>query len=417
MRVLIVHGRYRSHAPSGENRVVDQEASLLASAGHVVERFERHSDDIARWSAARRATLALTSVRSRQVRQALEARLRGCRPDVVHVHNTFPTLSPSVLLACRNQGVPVVATIHNYKLLCASGDFYRDGQPCHECAGGALLPAIRHGCYRGSSATTAPVSLGLAVNRAAWHDLVSAYVFISESQRRLMSGLGLPDERTFVKHNFAAPAPARTGSTDHAVVYVGRLDEAKGIRLLMRAWEQFCRLRPGRALRLRVVGGGPLTAEVDAWSRDRRSVDFLGHVSPREAREALGRAAAAVMPSEWEETFGLVAVEAMAAGTPPIAPAQGSFPELITAGVDGVLFRPGDPGSLAGELDQLERAPRDFAELGRAARETWHRRFRPEVSLKRLEEIYRFAVEHPRCPVRSATPTSSEEPTGLPNSG
>ncbi|TYL50151.1 glycosyltransferase family 4 protein [Nocardioides sp. BGMRC 2183] len=397
MKVLIAHGRYRSAAPSGENRVVDAEAQLLASAGHQVDRFERHSDDIATWSLPRRAALPLSSVRSREAREALERRLLETRPDVVHVHNTFPTLSPSVLLACRDHGVPVVATLHNYKLLCASGDFFRDGRPCHDCADGALLPALRRGCYRGSSALTAPVSLGLAVNRSTWRDLVSAYVFISASQRRLMAGLGLAGERSFVKHNFVAAAPASHG-TEHAVLYVGRLDEAKGIRLLQRAWDQFALRRPDSSLALRIVGGGPLSEEVERWAGARESVEFVGHVAPERARSLLGSAAAVVVPSEWEETFGLVAVEAMAAGVPPIAPARGSFPELITSGRDGVLFGPGDPDSLADCLLRVDRDRPAFADLGRAARETWHRRFRPEVGLERLEEIYRYAIAHPVGP-------------------
>ncbi|UMG94842.1 glycosyltransferase [Nocardioides sp. TF02-7] len=411
---MIVHGRYRSQAPSGENRVVDQEAALLASAGHTVERFERHSDDIASWSAARRAALVVTSVRSREVRRALEDRLATVRPDVVHVHNTFPTLSPSVLLACRDLGVPVVATLHNYKLLCASGDFFRDGRPCHACADGALLPAVRHGCYRGASATTAPVSLGLAVNRGTWRDLVSAYVFISESQRRLMSGLDLPVDRTFVKHNFVDPAPPRTGPTDHAVAYVGRLDEAKGVRFLMEAWEQFGRAHPRSGLVLRIVGAGPLSAEVEAWARHRPSVDLVGQVAPEQARRLLGGAAAVVVPSAWEETFGLVAVEAMAAGVPPIAPARGSFPELVTPGVDGVLFRPGEAASLAASFEQLDRSPGTFADLGRAGLRTWHRRFRPGVGLDRLEEVYRFVRENPRLlPAEvAALPNAGYAPAG-----
>ena len=140
MRVLVVHNRYRSAAPSGENRVVDQESGALRSRGHAVELFECRSDDIEAWSPLRKASLPARVVRNPQARQALAARLRVFEPDVVHVHNTFPLLSPSVLYACRDAGVPVVATLHNYKLLCASGDFYRAGAVCHDCAGGSTLP-------------------------------------------------------------------------------------------------------------------------------------------------------------------------------------------------------------------------------------------------------------------------------------
>ncbi len=208
MKIMLVHNRYRSTAPSGENRVVDTEAEALAAAGHEVIRFERHSDDIETWSRARKAALPGRVVWSAEAHRDLAARLREHRPDVVHVHNTFPLLSPAVLHACRAAGVPVVATIHNYKLACASGDFFRDGAVCHDCAGRLPGPAIRHGCYRGSRAATAPVALAMTAHRRAWRSLVSAYIFISAAQRDLLTGLSLDPGRVFVRHNLI---PARTG--------------------------------------------------------------------------------------------------------------------------------------------------------------------------------------------------------------
>ena len=143
MKIMIVHSRYRSAAPSGENRVVDQEREALAALGHEVELFQRHSDDIGKWSAARRAALPAAVVWNGQVRRELRQVLRAGRPDVVHVHNTFPMLSASVLYACKDIGVPAVATLHNYKLACASGDFFRDGAVCHDCATGVPTGALR----------------------------------------------------------------------------------------------------------------------------------------------------------------------------------------------------------------------------------------------------------------------------------
>ena len=150
MKIVLVHNRYRSAAPSGENRVVDQEGQALRDRGHEIIPFERHSDDIEHWSAARRAAVPARVVWSREARRGLTATLREHKPDVVHVHNTFPLLSAAVLYACRDVSVPVVATIHNYKLACASGDFFRQGAVCHDCDHGLPWPALRHGCYRGS---------------------------------------------------------------------------------------------------------------------------------------------------------------------------------------------------------------------------------------------------------------------------
>src|ERR1051326_4535626 len=161
MRILLVHNRYRSAAPSGENRVVDQEGKALEALGHEVVRFGRSSDEIEQWPVAKKATLPARTVWSRETVRDLGAMLRDQRPAVVHLHNTFPLLSPSVLYACRDAGVPVVATVHNYKLACASGDFFRDGAVCHDCAGRLPGRAVLHGCYRGSRAATAPVALSM----------------------------------------------------------------------------------------------------------------------------------------------------------------------------------------------------------------------------------------------------------------
>lgn len=404
MRVMVVHGRYRSAAPSGENQVVDRESAALRTVGHDVELFGRDSDDIAGWSVARKAALPLRAIWNEEVRRELAARLRTSRPDVVHVHNTFPLLSPTVLHACREAGVPVVATLHNYKLLCASGDFFRDGRPCHACADASVLPALRHGCYRGSRAATLPVAVASTLHRRAWRELVSAHVFITAAQRDLMAGLDLPAQRVFVKHNFV-PAPAVVPEArDHLVACVGRLDAAKGLPLLMMAWDAFRAGNPRSHLRLAIAGGGPLAEEVTRWAARHRHVDVHGHLSADDTARLVARARAVVVPSQWEETFGLVAVEAMAAGVPPVAPRRGSFPELVEDGRDGVLFAPGDPAALALVLADVDTDPGRFAALGRRARGTWRLRFQEPDNIEQLLAIYRFAVSNPVCrPASSPT--------------
>jgi glycosyltransferase involved in cell wall biosynthesis len=395
MKVMVVHGRYRSSAPSGENTVVDRESAALAAAGHLVERFERDSDDIPAWPLARKLGLPARAVWNQEVRRSLTERLVSSRPDVVHVHNTFPLLSPTVLHACRDAEVPVVATLHNYKLLCASGDFFRDGRPCHDCASGSVLPGLARGCYRDSRAATLPVTCANVLHRRAWRELVSAYVFITAAQRELMAGLDLPSERVFVKHNSVPEPPRGDGAPTHMVAYVGRLDAAKGIPLLQDAWDRFRAVHPGSALRLAIAGGGPLAAEVARWAEGHPSVELHGLLSPTGAARLIGRSRAVLVPSQWEETFGLVAVEAMAAGVPPVVPAHGSFPELVTDGHDGILFPPGDVDALAGVLAQVDTSPGRFAALGGRARATYLAGFNESDNLEQLLEVYEFAVAHP----------------------
>jgi glycosyltransferase involved in cell wall biosynthesis len=393
MRVVVVHNRYRSAAPSGENRVADQESTALEAHGHEVERFERLSDDIETWPPLRRALMPVKVVWNGEPRRSLIELLRRFRPDVVHVHNTFPLISPSVLYACRDERVPVVATIHNYRLLCASSDFFREGAPCHDCAGRHLpTPAIAHRCYRASVAATLPVVASTVVHRRAWQKLVSGYVFLSEAQRGILAALDLPAQRTFVKGNLVPRAVSAGVPKENLVAYLGRLDPAKGLPLLMAAWDRF-ESQPTQGLRLVIAGSGPLENQVSEWAASRPAVAVVGKLSPSDCSRLVERSRAVVLPSQWEETFGLVAVEAMAAGVPAVAPAHGSFPELIGDG--GILFEPGRADALSEALQAVDTDPSRLEGLGLAARHIYEERFDPEVNLQQLLDIYRFAIEHP----------------------
>jgi glycosyltransferase involved in cell wall biosynthesis len=395
MRILLVHNRYRSAAPSGENRVVDQEGEALEALGHEVVRFGRSSDEIEQWSMAKKASLPARTIWSRETVRDLGAALRDHRPEVVHVHNTFPLLSASVLHACRDARVPVVATIHNYKLACANGTFFRNGSVCHDCAGSQPFQAVVHSCYRESRAATVPVALAMSVHRQAWRSLVSAYAFLSASQRDLLRGLRLPPERVFVRHNLIPQRDRPRVAQTPTVIYAGRLDEAKGVRLLMAGWDRYLSKSGQQGLNLVIAGGGPLEEEMAAWASVRPSVEMMGIVNGDRCAELISHARAVLLPSAWEETFGLVAVEAMAAGVPPIATGHGSFTELITPGVDGVLFSPGDPAALADAIADVESDPELYEAYGDHARKTYEERFDPQRSIEELLGIYRFAITHP----------------------
>ena len=395
MRILLAHNRYRPEAPSGENDVVDQESAALAARGHEVALFQRHSGDIAGWPKLRQATLPARVVWSTESRRAMAAEIVRFAPDVVHVHNTFPLLTPSILYACRDASVPVVATLHNYKLGCASGDLYRDGAVCHDCLGGSARPALIHGCYRGSRPATLPIVTGATIHARTWSNYVSAFIFVSAAQASLLEPVGLPAERRFVKHNFVPANASPAAAKEHQVAFVGRLDPAKGALFLMRAWDAFRHRRPASRLRLTAAGGGPLAEDFRRWAADRDSVMMAGYVSRTEVSQILGRSLAAVIPSQWEETFGMVAVEAMAAGTAPIATAHGSFPELITPGQDGALFPPTDIEALVDLLSEVDDRPGDWEDIGRRAATTYGRRFTVEAGVNRLLAIYRFAIDYP----------------------
>jgi glycosyltransferase involved in cell wall biosynthesis len=395
MRILLVHNRYRSGTPSGENRVVDQEGEALEALGHEVVRFGCSSDEIAEWPVMKKASLPIRAIWSHEARRDLTTVLREHRPEVVHVHNTFPLLSAAVLHACRDERVPVVATLHNYRLVCANGVFFRSGAVCHDCVHGLPVRAVLHGCYRESPAATAPVALSLSLHRQAWRSLVSAYVFVSASQRDLLAGADLAPGRVFVRYNLIPRQSRAQTVRTPTVVYAGRLDEAKGVRLLMAGWDDYCQKYGKPGLNLVIAGGGPLHDEVEAWASARPSVDMTGPLSSDQCAALISRARAVLLPSACEETCSLVAIEAMAAGVPPIAAGHGSFTELITPGEDGVLFNPGDPAALALAIADVERNPERYEIYGDQARKTYEKRFDPQRSLEDLLGIYRFAVRHP----------------------
>ncbi|MBE8517665.1 glycosyltransferase [Amycolatopsis sp. H6(2020)] len=388
MKVLVVHNRYRSEQPSGENNVVDAEVTLLAEGGHQVSLFERRSDDIAAMPLPRKAAVPLMVPWNPAVRKELAARLRASRSDVVHIHNTFPLLSPSVVAACADAGVPAVATLHNYTMVCPPGTLHRDGRICTECVGGSPLPAVKHGCYRGSSAATLPIAASMVANRRRWWTGVSRFFCISAAQRDLLVSAGMPGERMAVKHNFVTDPGVRRTSAGKHVLFLGRVTEEKGVGLLMRAWE---RLDGALGVRLVIAGTGPMQDEVATWAAGRTDVSYVGLQNKAECRALTADAVAVVAPSTWLEAFGLVVVEAMAAGVPTVAAAHGAFPELVDDGVTGLLHVPNDAASLANRLRAVV-GDRN-GDMGDAARVRYEKDFTPAVGLDRLIAGYEAAIE------------------------
>lgn len=391
MHVLVVHNRYSSAQPSGENNVVDQETALLRAAGHRVEVFERRSDSIGAKSLPAKAAVPLLVPWNPSVRTELAARLRATRPDVVHVHNVFPLLSPAVIAACADADVPVVATLHNYTQICPPGTLQRDGRPCTECVGGTPLPAVRHGCYRDSRLATVPLAVSLVVNRRRWWSGVDRFFCISAAQRDVLVRAGMPAERLAVKHNFVPDPEARRSGAGEHVLYLGRLAETKGVRLLMAAWDEIA-AAGGVGVPLVIAGTGPLQDEVTAWAAGRDDVRYVGLYDPDQCRQAIARSVAVVAPSTWLEAFGLVVVEAMAAGVPMVAAGHGAFVELVEDGVTGLLHRPGEAGSLASCLSRITADPARNQEMGQAGRHRYEQGFSPAVGLERLVEGYRTAI-------------------------
>jgi glycosyltransferase involved in cell wall biosynthesis len=387
MRLLLVHNRYRSAEPSGENHVVETEAGELARRGHDVRVWGPSSDEIAEYGRLEKALLPGRVIWSGASARAFAHALDDHRPDVVHLHNTFPLISGSILRVLRERDVPAVATIHNYRLICPGGTLFRDGRICHDCLTSTQLLGIRHACYRDSALATTPIAIANVTQTRAWRRL-GALLMLSAAQRELFVAAGFDADRVIVKPNFV---PELAGSADagppgDGFVYAGRLADTKGVRVIIEAWDRLA--ARGIHPRLTLVGGGPLEDEVGRFAGRHATVRFLGRVTRSECLEAFQGCRAVLVPSIWEETFGLVVVEAMMQGRPAIATQLGSFPDLIDHERDGLLVPPGDAEALAGAVAALD-ADRGLAgRLGSSARRTYEHRFRPEPNLELLESIY-----------------------------
>ena len=322
----MAHNYYRSSAPSGEDQVFQNELTLLRKHGIDVIPFERFNDNIEHFSLFKRMRLASDTAWSPSTYRDLSQVIRERHPDIAHFHNTFPQISPSAYAACRDSGVPVVQTLHNFRFICPGGLLLRDGRPCEDCVGTNLLPALRHRCYRGSLPATGALVWMLMRNR--WHGtyqtLVNRYIALTKfAASRLIAG-GLPKDRISIKPNFAPGVSAPGPGDGRYAVYVGRLSAEKGLRTLISAWK----LIP--EIPLKILGDGPLREElVDLSLKNNLPIKFLGFCDRPTIIDTVGHAAFQVVPSEWYEGFPMVILEAYACGTPVVCSRIGSLDEIV----------------------------------------------------------------------------------------
>lgn len=380
MKVLLVHNRYRQHG--GEDAVVESEDRLLQSRGHAVERFERSNDEIDESSAP--LSLALDTVWSRSSARALSAQLEAFRPDIVHVHNTFPLLSPSIYWTAAAHRVPVVQTLHNFRLACPQAMLLRQGRVCEECLGRLPIPALVHACYQGSRTRTAVVVSMLGVHRAlgTWRRQVMRFIALNAFCRDKFIAAGLPAERIVIKPNFVEVADRVIDGPRNGFLYVGRLSEEKGVDLIAEAI--------GRVpeAHIRVAGRGPR----EAWLEGVQRVQGLGALDAAAVAREMSQALALVMPSLWYENFPRTLVEAFACGLPVIASRLGALADLVEHGRTGLLFEPGSAASLAEALRFALGHPQAMREMGRNARRVHASLYSPEVNYRQLIDIYQDAL-------------------------
>lgn len=380
MRILLIHNHYRIRG--GEDVVFANEAELLASNGHDVLTFTKDSRDIAGVSGMIRT--AWSTSYSVSARQELYAFMRDAQIDIAHVHNFFPMLSPSIYDACRDAGVPVVQTLHNFRPICPGGLLMRNGRICEDCLQGSAYFSIAHRCYRGSALATAVSANMVEYHRrhASWSSKVDRFIAVSDFVKQKFIAGGFPQNRITVKPNVVHDRASEITDVPkpHGALFVGRLSPEKGISTMIDAWRQI-------DYPLTVAGDGPMSG-VFGGGESEMNVRALGRLDHGQVLDQMSISAFVVMPSEWYETFGLNIAEAYSMSRPAIASNLGAMAEIVDDGKTGLLFTPGDSRDLVDKVSWAINHPAEMMEMGRRGREKYERLYSPQATYSRLIDIY-----------------------------
>jgi glycosyltransferase involved in cell wall biosynthesis len=383
LKVLVVHCAYQYRG--GEDMVVEAETDMLREFGHDVRLYERHNDDASGMSTL---PLALETIWSSRTTRELKALCEGWRPDVIHVHNTLLLVSPSVFWVASSMGIPVVQTLHNFRLACLNATLLREGKVCEDCLGKAPVMGVLRGCYRESKAQSAVLASSIMVHRAigTFQHKVSRFIALTEFSRKKLIEAGLPAAKVCVKPNFAPDPPLSNHAGQRkGGLFVGRLSVEKGITQLL---EADAALDPAR-YPIQVVGTGPLEAQVRTQFGSR----YLGFADLDTVMGLMQGAQFLVLPSVcYEGALPRTALEAFCCAMPVIASRMGSMADSIIDGETGLLFEPGNSRELADKIRWAVDHPEQMAAMGRKARQTFETLYNKPSNHDMLTAIYREVI-------------------------
>jgi glycosyltransferase involved in cell wall biosynthesis len=381
MKILSVHNSYQ--LPGGEDQVFAQEADLLRSHGHQVLLYQASNDQV---TGTNPLVLLGNTIWNRQIHHELRALMQREKPDLVHVHNTFPVISPAAYYAAKEEGIPVVQTLHNYRLLCPAATLFRDGHVCEDCVGKRIpWPGMVHSCYRGSRLATAAAAAMLATHnfKQTWNESVSVYIALTDFARSKFIEGGLPAAKIVVKPNYLQTDPGPGEGNGNYAFFVGRLTPEKGISTLLEAWRQI-----GNELPLAIAGDGPLASEVEKASREMESVTWLKWLPRAEILQRMKDASVLILPSTWYEGFPMILAEAYAVGLPVIASNLGSMSSIVDHQRTGLHFAPGNADDLVEKVRWLRSHPAAAGSMRAQARLEYETKYTAEGNYAQLLNIY-----------------------------
>ncbi|MEG8988164.1 glycosyltransferase family 4 protein [Ignavibacteria bacterium 4148-Me] len=378
MKILQVHNYYQ--LSGGEDTVFNNEYKLLSSFGHDVIQYTKDNKDISNYSFFDKRKLFFNSVYSKSTYMEVIKIIEEQRPDVCHVHNTLALITPSVYYACKKIGVPIVQTLHNYRLICTNAYLFRNGKVCEECIGKSLYNSVKHGCYRNSRLQTFVLARTIEWNKkkGTWNNLIDAYIALTEfSKRKFIEG-GLPENKIFIKPNFLFEDPGCSENNEGYFLFAGRLDETKGVNVLIEAANTLPNLK------FKVAGDGPLKEKIIAVP----NIKYLGQLKKNELLGFVQKTTALVFSSIWFEAMPMIILEAFACGKPVIASNLGAMAEIIEHGKTGLLFEPGNANDLVEKILWAKNNPEKMIEMGLNARKEFEEKYTPAKNYEILMEIY-----------------------------
>ncbi len=386
MRVLVIHNRYQIRG--GEDTVFESETQLLKNFGYEVDTLEYTNFGIEGFKGT--LLTGLRSIYNQKAAKVFVEKANSFRPNVVHIHNLFPIGSPSILFAAKRLGIPVIMTLHNYRLICPSASLFFDGKiylnSIHK-----VFPfdAIKKGVYRDSKPATFALALMTAIHKVlgTYRTKVDRYIALTDFARDLFlnSSLKIRPDQIAVKPNFVFDLPV-SGSRGQQFLYVGRLTEEKGVIPMLRAFE-------GLNAVLEIVGAGPLEEMVKESASHHPNIRYLGTMPNEQIRQKMYEARALVFPSLWYEGLPMTIIEAYATGTPVIASRLGAMSTVVTDGKNGLHFEAGNVDELRAKAMLLSANDDLRNQLGQQARADYQEYYSPEQNFRQLERIYREVME------------------------